>query len=219
MRNVMWNQFPIKNVWLNPCFFHLWSEVTWAQICASLNHRKKMKAEPRRLSIPRKSVEKLELLFQYKHCWISVASNAAGVWTGIEFSSLKQFRTRIRIQQFRNRSGVGVWKCDSGHLCYEPKWRDVTKPTAMLHAVAVLNPVAEFNVRPFQVQRFLVHLLPFYQNLNWQLLIYSAAFPGSTIRYSLVSISTVARAMTVEIVFCYSPCKTRHKFAIPPFPS
>jgi len=36
----------------------------------------------------------------------------------------------------------------------------------MLHAVAVLNPVAEFNVRPFQVQRFLVHLLPFYQNLN-----------------------------------------------------
>ena len=23
MRSVMWNQFPIKNLWLIPCFFHL----------------------------------------------------------------------------------------------------------------------------------------------------------------------------------------------------
>jgi len=29
MRSVTWNRFPIKNLWLIPCFFHLWSEVTW----------------------------------------------------------------------------------------------------------------------------------------------------------------------------------------------
>jgi len=40
MRSVTWNQSPIKNLWLTPCFFHLWSEVTWIQIRASLNHHK-----------------------------------------------------------------------------------------------------------------------------------------------------------------------------------
>jgi len=43
-------------------FFHLWSEVTWIQICACLNHRKKMEGERSRL-IPGKPVENLELLF------------------------------------------------------------------------------------------------------------------------------------------------------------
>jgi len=60
MRSVTWNRFPIKNLWLIPCFFHLWSEVTWIQICASLNHRKKMKAEPSWL-IPLKPIENVEL--------------------------------------------------------------------------------------------------------------------------------------------------------------
>jgi len=60
MRSVTWNRFPIKNLWLVPCFFHLWSEVTWMQICASLNHRKKMKAEPSWL-IPLKPIENVEL--------------------------------------------------------------------------------------------------------------------------------------------------------------
>ena len=60
MRNVTWNRFPIKNLWLIPCFFHLWSEATWIQICASLNHRKKMKAEPSRL-IPLKPIGNAEL--------------------------------------------------------------------------------------------------------------------------------------------------------------
>jgi len=41
----------------------------------------------------------------------------AGVWTGVGFSILKNSRTWIRIQKFWNRSGVGVWKSDSGHLC------------------------------------------------------------------------------------------------------
>ena len=31
MRSVTWNRFPIKNLWLIPCFFHLWSEVTSSQ--------------------------------------------------------------------------------------------------------------------------------------------------------------------------------------------
>ena len=39
-------------------YSNLWSEVTWIEICASLNHRKKMKAEPNRL-IPLKPIENL----------------------------------------------------------------------------------------------------------------------------------------------------------------
>ena len=39
-----------------------------------------------------------------------------GVWTGVGFSILKNCRTEI--QKFWNRSGVGVWKSDSGHLCH-----------------------------------------------------------------------------------------------------
>jgi len=69
MRSVRWNRFPIKNLWLIPCFFHLWSEVTWIQICASLNHRTKMKAEPSRL-IPLKPIENVEL-FIVQVCWVS----------------------------------------------------------------------------------------------------------------------------------------------------
>ena len=29
MRSITWNRFPIKNLWLIPCFFDFWSEVTW----------------------------------------------------------------------------------------------------------------------------------------------------------------------------------------------
>jgi len=36
-----------------------------------------------------------------------------GVWTGVGFSNLENCRNRI--QKFWNRSGVGVWKSDSGH--------------------------------------------------------------------------------------------------------
>ena len=32
IHSVTWNRFPIKNLWLIPCFFHLWSEVTWLLI-------------------------------------------------------------------------------------------------------------------------------------------------------------------------------------------
>ena len=35
----------------------------------------------------------------------------AGVWTGVGFTNLKIFRTRIRIQKFWNSIGVGFWKC------------------------------------------------------------------------------------------------------------
>jgi len=43
----------------------------------------------------------------------------AGVWTGVGFSNLKNSPTRIRtrILKYWNRSGVGVWKSDSRHLC------------------------------------------------------------------------------------------------------
>jgi len=62
MRGVTWNRFPCD--WL---LCHMWSEVVWIQICASLNHRKNMKAEPCWL-IPRKSTENLELLIVAERC-------------------------------------------------------------------------------------------------------------------------------------------------------
>ena len=71
MRGVTWNRFPIKNLWLIPCLFHLWSEVTWIQICASLNHREKITTEPSRL-ISRKPIENLQRLFVACLCFIKV---------------------------------------------------------------------------------------------------------------------------------------------------
>jgi len=65
MGSVTWNRFPIKNLWLIPCFFHLWSEVTWIQTCASLNHRKKMKAEHSWL-IPLKPIKNVDLFIGYR---------------------------------------------------------------------------------------------------------------------------------------------------------
>jgi len=50
---------------------------------------------------------------------------AAGVWTGVGFSNLKNCRTRI--EKFWNRSGVGVWKSDSGHLCRTPATSNRTR--------------------------------------------------------------------------------------------
>jgi len=32
MRSVTWNRFAIKNLWLIPCFFYLWSLVTWIAV-------------------------------------------------------------------------------------------------------------------------------------------------------------------------------------------
>ena len=46
------------------------------------------------------------------------------VWTGVRFSNLKDCRTRIK--KFWNRSGVRVWKCDSGHLWLPPEVAGVT---------------------------------------------------------------------------------------------
>ena len=88
MRSVTWNPFPIKNLRLIPCF-HLWSEVTWIQICASLSHRKKMKAETSRL-IPRKPIENLELLLVWHG---SITKYSA------QFSSPAAFHTEIALSQ------------------------------------------------------------------------------------------------------------------------
>jgi len=54
---------------------------------------------------------------QNKHCGIAVALMVVGDWTGVEFSNILNFEPQVRVQKLRNRSGAGVWKCDSGHLC------------------------------------------------------------------------------------------------------
>jgi len=43
MRSFTGFRFPIKNLWLIPCLFHLKSAVTWIWICAISNHRKRWK--------------------------------------------------------------------------------------------------------------------------------------------------------------------------------
>jgi len=68
-----------------------------------------------------------------------------GVWTGVGLSNLKNCRTRnqTRIQKFWNRSGFGVWKCDSGHLWYPPACLDAQPagPTfSVAHRHAVRRP-------------------------------------------------------------------------------
>ena len=47
--NVTWNRFPIRNMLIDSNSSPVKWLVTWIQICESLNHRWKMKAEPIRL--------------------------------------------------------------------------------------------------------------------------------------------------------------------------
>ena len=53
--------FLLKIYWSIPCLHPSWKVHTWIEICANLNHRKKMKADGSRL-IPRKHTETLVLL-------------------------------------------------------------------------------------------------------------------------------------------------------------
>ena len=53
--------FLLKICWSIRCLHSSWKVHTWIEICASLNHRKKMKADGSRL-IPRKHTETLVLL-------------------------------------------------------------------------------------------------------------------------------------------------------------
>ena len=53
--------FLSKICWSIPCLHPSWKVHTWIEICASLNHRKKTKANGSRL-IPRKHTKKLVLL-------------------------------------------------------------------------------------------------------------------------------------------------------------
>ena len=53
--------FLLKICWSLPCLHPSWKVHTWIEICASLNHRNKTKADGSRL-IPRKHTETLVLL-------------------------------------------------------------------------------------------------------------------------------------------------------------
>ena len=53
--------FLLKICWSIPCLHPSWKVNTWIEICATLNHRKKTKADGSRL-IPRKHTETLVLL-------------------------------------------------------------------------------------------------------------------------------------------------------------
>jgi len=57
--------FLLKICWSIPCLHPSWKVHTWIKICASLNHRKKTKADGSRL-IPRKHTETLVLLSVYE---------------------------------------------------------------------------------------------------------------------------------------------------------
>jgi len=70
--------------------------------------------------------------------WID---DLAGVWTGVEFSNLKNRRIRTRIQKFWNRSGFGVWESDSGHFCLEARSSAHVLSNAKARPVAKLHEV------------------------------------------------------------------------------
>ena len=79
IRNIKWTHststnFSFWEQWLGtnvptsliPCLHLSWKVHTWLEICASLNHRKKTKADGSRL-IPRKHTETLVLLSDHKY--------------------------------------------------------------------------------------------------------------------------------------------------------
>jgi len=72
--------FLLKICWSIPCLHPSWKVHTWIEICASLNHRKKTKADGSRL-IPRKHTETLVLLSVTVTHWID---SIAGLLTFIQ---------------------------------------------------------------------------------------------------------------------------------------
>ena len=62
--------FLLKICWSIPCLHPSWKAHTWIEICASLNHRKKTKADGSRL-IPRKHTETL-VLSSVNRDWFTV---------------------------------------------------------------------------------------------------------------------------------------------------
>ena len=78
---------------------------------------------------------------------ISVGSMVPGVWTGVGFLNLKNFQTWTRIQKCWNRSGVGVWKSDSSHLCCKPNHKMTSeKIVSFLRTVA--SQLSVVNEKP-----------------------------------------------------------------------
>jgi len=76
--------FLLKICWSIPCLHPSWKVDTWIEICSSLNHRKKTKADGSRL-IPRKHTETLVLLIEYRifchrpsHWWRRVRDHVEG---------------------------------------------------------------------------------------------------------------------------------------------
>ena len=65
------SDFLLKICWSIPCLHPSWKVHTWTEICASLNHRKKTKADGSRL-IPRKHTETLVLLNEWWKCALIV---------------------------------------------------------------------------------------------------------------------------------------------------
>ena len=74
--------FLLKICWSIPCLHPSWKVHTWIEICASLNHRKKTKADGSRL-IPRKHTETLVLLsviLKKFQIWRFFLNPSAGRW-------------------------------------------------------------------------------------------------------------------------------------------
>ena len=66
--------FLLKIFWSIPCLHPSWKVLTWTEICASLNHRKKTKADGSRL-IPRKRTETLVLLSDLSNSFSKTSSD------------------------------------------------------------------------------------------------------------------------------------------------
>ena len=90
--------FLLKICWSLPCLHPSWKVHTWIEICASLNHRKKTKADCSRL-IPRKHTETLVLIsfHRYYEWWAPDFGRWLSVWSRGQHNEQTCLKDRVLI--------------------------------------------------------------------------------------------------------------------------
>jgi len=106
--------FLLKICWSIPCLHPSWKVHTWIEICASLNHRKKTKADGSRL-IPRNHTETLVLLSVGKHLNspLKLLPECARLITFLPFWKYSTFHRVV---------SVSVYTYPSIRLCFSQTW-------------------------------------------------------------------------------------------------
>jgi len=113
--------FLLKICWSLPCLHPPWKVHTWIEICASLNHRKKTKADGSRL-IPRKHTETLVLLsvsfFQFHQrisffgltCYSVTVEQTPEIWPMLNFTLWSRQRLKPEASRALLSPKSDTWK-------------------------------------------------------------------------------------------------------------